>query len=299
MCGNGTPDFLFAVISSDDRWYVGSIVSEATRTLESGDLPDGALPDPDGRAHLSIECAVTADAADRVLVRVNGIAVADFRAAPRIGPFDHAAVYGESGDSPPQTVTFDDITVTSGDTYTPDGRLDPEVEDLLARVPREFRSDCTPNHPAADAVRRLAGLHARQGRGPGAVLRLPEDGRHELRLQFVPEAGRAGRDRRGLRSASLHGELHHQRVPAPACPSTPAGWPASRTPSARPAASCGRTRSSPSSHSACPAAATWTSGTGGWTRVRIADFHATRGMAANRSLRCGCPRPRAIVPRQL
>jgi hypothetical protein len=151
MCGNGNSDFLFGVISWDGRWYVGSIVSKATVTLASGDLPDGAVPDPNGHAHLSIECAVTGGTTDRVLLRVNGIEVADFDAAPHLGPFDHAAVYGEAGDSPPQTVTFDDVTVTSGDTYTPNGVLDPEVQDLLSRVPHDFRSDCTPNQPAGDA----------------------------------------------------------------------------------------------------------------------------------------------------
>jgi hypothetical protein len=151
MCGNGTPDFLFGVISWDGRWYVGSIVSRSTTTLASGDLPEGAMPDASGHADLSVECAVTGGATDRVLVRVNGIQVADFDSAPEIGPFDHAAVYGEAGDSPPQTVTFDDVSILSGDTYTPDGKLDPAVQELLGRVPRDYRGNCTPNVPAGDA----------------------------------------------------------------------------------------------------------------------------------------------------
>jgi hypothetical protein len=157
MCGNGTPDFLFGVISWDGKWYIGSIISRTTATLDSGDLPDGALPDSNGLAHLSVECAVTGGIADRILLRVNGIQVADFDAAPQLGPFDHAAVYGEAGDSPPQTVTFDDVKVTSGDTYTPNGKLDPAVQDLLARVPSDYRSNCTPNQPAAGSTV-IAGL---------------------------------------------------------------------------------------------------------------------------------------------
>jgi hypothetical protein len=151
MCGNGTPDFLFGVISWDGKWYIGSIVGNATTTLASGDLPEGAMPDASGHADLSVECAVTADATDRVLVRVNGMQVADFDAAPQVGPFDHAAVYGEAGDSPPQTVSFDDVSVMSGDTYTADGKLDRAIQDLLSRVPRDYRGNCTPNRPAGDA----------------------------------------------------------------------------------------------------------------------------------------------------
>jgi len=151
MCGNGTPDFLFGVISWDGRWYVGSIVNRSTTTLTSGDLPDGAMPDASGHADLSVECAVTGGPSDRILVRVNGIQVADFDGAPQLGPFDHAAVYGEAGDSPPQTVTFDDVSILSGDTYTPDGRLDPAVQELLGRVPRDYRGNCTPNQPTGDA----------------------------------------------------------------------------------------------------------------------------------------------------
>jgi hypothetical protein len=151
MCGDSTPDFLFGVISWDGKWYIGSIVGDATTTLASGDLPEGAMPDASGHADLSVECAVTGGTTDRVLLRVNGMQVADFDAAPQIGPFDHAAVYGEAGDSPPETVTFDDVSVMSGDTYTPDGKLDPAVEDLLSRVPRDFRGNCTPNRPTGDA----------------------------------------------------------------------------------------------------------------------------------------------------
>ncbi len=151
MCGNGTPDFLFGVISWDGQWSVGSIVSDATTTLASGDLPDGAMPDASGHADVSVECAVTGGTTDRVLVRVNGIQVADVDVTPHLGPFDHAAVYGEAGDSPPQTVTFDDVSIFSGDTYTPDGKLDPAVQELLGRVPRDFRGDCTPNQPAGDS----------------------------------------------------------------------------------------------------------------------------------------------------
>jgi hypothetical protein len=151
MCGDATPDFLFGVISQDGRWYVGSIVSKVTATLASGDIPEEAHVAASARAHLSVECAVSSATSDRVVLRVNGIAAADVDTTQHLGPFDHAAVYGEAGDSPPRTVTFDDVSVRSGDTYTPDGKQDPAVDELLSRVPKDFRSNCTPNQPAGTA----------------------------------------------------------------------------------------------------------------------------------------------------
>jgi hypothetical protein len=120
MCGSETPDFVLGGLNQDE-WVVGQVVDSRTEIIERGPLPAEVEVTASEPVRVAIECALTGEGSTRAVLSVEGVQVADV-AVSEIGPFDRATAYAGVR-VPPATVTFDDVTVSAGDSYAPSTEL--------------------------------------------------------------------------------------------------------------------------------------------------------------------------------
>jgi hypothetical protein len=134
MCGSATPDFLLGGLNRDE-WVVGQVVDSRTEVLERGLLPAGFEVATGEPVRVTLECAQTGEGIGRVLLSLEGTLVADV-ATDDIGEFDRAAVYGRAT-VVPASMSFDDVTVSVGDSYAPSNELPSPVPSASPTVPPE------------------------------------------------------------------------------------------------------------------------------------------------------------------
>ena len=120
MCGitGTTPSFIFGVVNTEGEWVVGRTMETVVSVLARGPLPVVVDLAQGGRAVVSLECAMTGDAADRIALWVDGMNVADVSLPEAAGPFSRVGLFGE-GYVPGFEVTMDDVVVATGVTYEP------------------------------------------------------------------------------------------------------------------------------------------------------------------------------------
>lgn len=147
QCGSTNDDYLFGVVNGGNEWVIGHIHDNATTVLTRGPLASHVDTGQGGSAHIAVECAVTGGATDRIVLWVDDALVADVRDAPKVGPYDRASAFVTT-DRAPFSASFDDVSVSVGDTYAPQG---PEtaVSELLRHVPSDIQDACIPQQPAA------------------------------------------------------------------------------------------------------------------------------------------------------
>jgi TIR domain len=138
MCGNATGDYIYGGVSPDNTWVVGQLLSSTFQVFESGTIPVNLQPSEGGAYDLRIDCAVTGGTHDRIQLSIGGVKLADRSDLPRVGPFTSGALVGSSGDAPPDSVTFDNVTIRSGTQF------EEAPEALRSHVPSAWASRCTP-----------------------------------------------------------------------------------------------------------------------------------------------------------
>lgn len=147
QCGSMQDDYLFGVVNGGNEWVIGHIHDNATSVITRGGLASHVDTGQGGSAHVAVECAVTGGATDRIVMWVDDALVADVRDASKVGPYDRASAFVTT-DRAPFSASFDDVSVSVGDTYAPQG---PEtaVSELLRHVPSDIQDACIPQQPAA------------------------------------------------------------------------------------------------------------------------------------------------------
>ncbi len=143
MCGNSSNNFFFGLIGSNGVWYIGSLINKTFLDITNGPLPTGTKPDANGQARVSLECAVTAPGGkNRLRLTINDIVVADEVVGTDLGPYVDAGLEGEGSTPSPSVVSFTDLVVYGGDTYSDPGAA------LMKHVFVDYRPDCAAQTPA-------------------------------------------------------------------------------------------------------------------------------------------------------
>jgi hypothetical protein len=146
MCGTAAvpPVHVFAIVSTDGEWIIGRTSGSELGVYERGPLPPRNDLSDGGSAVVSLECAMTGPAGDRVAMWIDGMNVADISIPEALGPYSSAGLYGE-GYEEGFRVVFDDVVAAMGESYTPIVRAQGTPE------PAVVPSDGPSSSPGADA----------------------------------------------------------------------------------------------------------------------------------------------------
>ena len=120
MCGTDStpPVHIFGLVSTDGEWIMGRASGNELGVYERGPLPAHQDLSKGGAALVSLECAMTGPAGDRVAMWIDGINVADITIPDSIGPFTNAGLYGEGYDAGFRVI-FDEVVAATGEVYSP------------------------------------------------------------------------------------------------------------------------------------------------------------------------------------
>ena len=120
MCGTDStpPVHIFGLVSTDGEWIMGRASGNELGVYERGPLPAHQDLSKGGAALVSLECAMTGPAGDRVAMWIDGMNVADITIPDSIGPFTNAGLYGEGYDAGFRVI-FDEVVAATGEVYSP------------------------------------------------------------------------------------------------------------------------------------------------------------------------------------
>jgi hypothetical protein len=136
MCGTGgdRPGFYFGVVTSGSDWLIGRIGEAGSVTVTRGALDDSKDRSTGATSRIAIECAVTGEGGDRILLEVDGTVVADVTDVESIGPFSRAGMFTGTPTAPFEA-RYDDFETFTGPAYAPNADPGPLPSGVPADLP--------------------------------------------------------------------------------------------------------------------------------------------------------------------